>query len=1244
MRILAIRGCDLASLAGPFELDLKDGRLGESRIFLITGPVGAGKSTLLDALSVALFHRTPRLAATRQAKFDEVTADEARNLLRRGATHGYAEVDFQVDDGRRFRARWEVRRAQRHPDGVILKPSCSLVALETGKTRKKGLKETSSEIRRLLGLDFDQFRRSVLLAQGDFALFLNANSNERAALLERMTQTELYRRLSKAAFQRAKKEVSKADSLQQELHAVERVPSEETADLQRKLEDTDKQRDELEELLRTLHRQKDWFAHERQLRLGIGHAETELAEILEREPEFDELKKELLLTETALSLAPWFSAVDELQGQAEVLTAGLETQKEAAEQAREKWEEAEQAVEQAGQALQAAELSRKANEPAIEEALRLDEQLRFANQAVQDADDRCRQASEKRTAAEASLLSARERTSQLQQRIEALEEFQNSSGDRAGLFTEKGYWLEQISQYEKTRQDEATKRQYLDSLSAVIEDLRKKESGVAGELATESSEIERLEAASVALEAEIGALGPDRLVRQQEELQKRQEAAAALERSNVELRALLAEVQRNQSEREEAVQDSATARNLAAETGSRLPALEAAAAEAERAWKTSLASRQADIDQLRSELRRGTPCPVCGALDHPWASIQEASLDNLVDTSSKRHAALAQELAVLRGRRAQQEAHLAQLQAVIRRTDQRLSSLKVGRDKLRATIDEGARQLGLSDSDSASQALAAAKSRLESIARELRLAQDKEAVLRSTVEQLRSRRRVYEKHRALHGKVQTDLSVAMARETSVTALLAGLAQAREKLGIKLSIAFACMPDLTSQSADPGAEELGHNLPLLDEDCKTFRRVFETQAEDWKERMKLLDETRQQAAGAEAEVEFREREIAQAAAACTETQADLAARQRQVIELADKRGQLFEGRSVADVRLTLDQQVELARQSRRSAELNLEAANVEVMRLETTIGSNADHAQTNTERLAARQAALDRKLKKRDLTEQNARQLALRGEEWCRQTSDAISEFENQRARASERLKERTRQLSTYERTRPERDCEAVERLFQEIAGQRKELDFLYDDIKGRLADAQSAEDRINALTEKLVAQEEEGRVWIELGELIGSADGKAFRNFAQRYTLQLLIEHANEHLGDLKPRYRLEKCPDGSGDPLGIMVVDQDMGDERRPVTTLSEGESFLVSLALALGLASLQARNVRLESLFIDEGLGTLDSASLHTVLSALEAVQLQDRQIGVISHVDGLAEYFPAEVRVVPVGMGASRVEIAG
>ena len=181
MKILAIRGSNLASLAEPFEIDLTAAPLRAAPIFMITGPVGAGKSTLLDALSVALFHRAPRLLEAGKAKAEKLPAADTRHLLRRGAKEGFAEADFQADDGARYRARWEVRRARGQTNGAVEKPSCKLFSLDTGELLIRGLTKTASEVARLLGLDFRQFQRSVLLPQGEFASFLKADPNERGA-------------------------------------------------------------------------------------------------------------------------------------------------------------------------------------------------------------------------------------------------------------------------------------------------------------------------------------------------------------------------------------------------------------------------------------------------------------------------------------------------------------------------------------------------------------------------------------------------------------------------------------------------------------------------------------------------------------------------------------------------------------------------------------------------------------------------------------------------------------------------------------------------------------------------------------------------------------------------------------------------------------------------------------------------------------------------------------------------------
>ncbi|MGF1469507.1 MAG: AAA family ATPase, partial [Sandaracinaceae bacterium] len=214
MRILAIRGANLASLEGAFEVPLDDGPLARAGVFAICGPTGAGKSTLLDAMCLALFDSVPRLAGGRRARYgrpeeeggDRLTVADPRSLLRRGAGRGYAEVDFRGVDGRDYRARWEVRRARHRADGRLQPSAMSLRDLAEDRLVGHLKTEVRSEVEARLGLTFDQFRRSVLLAQGDFATFLEADAKSRADLLERMTGTEIYGRISAEAFARAGRE------------------------------------------------------------------------------------------------------------------------------------------------------------------------------------------------------------------------------------------------------------------------------------------------------------------------------------------------------------------------------------------------------------------------------------------------------------------------------------------------------------------------------------------------------------------------------------------------------------------------------------------------------------------------------------------------------------------------------------------------------------------------------------------------------------------------------------------------------------------------------------------------------------------------------------------------------------------------------------------------------------------------------------------------------------------------------
>ncbi len=198
---------------------------------------------------------------------------------------------------------------------------------------------------------------------------------------------------------------------------------------------------------------------------------------------------------------------------------------------------------------------------------------------------------------------------------------------------------------------------------------------------------------------------------------------------------------------------------------------------------------------------------------------------------------------------------------------------------------------------------------------------------------------------------------------------------------------------------------------------------------------------------------------------------------------------------------------------------------------------------------------------------------------------------------------------------------------------------------GALSERLRADDEMRRahtdLLQQLEAQQAVVDHWKALDALIGSSDGRVFRRFAQSLTLELLLAWANGHLRELAPRYQLIRA---EGTDLGLQVIDRDMGDELRSVASLSGGECFLTSLALALALSSLSTRDTRVETLFIDEGLGTLDAETLEVALHTLDQLQASGRQIGLISHVPALAARIGVQVAVRPVGGGLSRVEVQG
>ena len=220
MRILAIRGENLASLARPFELDLTAEPLAGAGLFAITGETGSGKSTILDALCLALYGVYPRVAVGRQENVPdpsgkELSISDGRAILRRGAAAGFAEVDFVGQDGIGYRARWAVARARGKANGRLQPPQRSLKRLADDSAVADGITSVLKVVEERTDLTFEQFRRTVLLAQGDFDAFLLAEERERADLLEKVTGTEIYGSISTRVRQGTDQLHREMDSLEQ---------------------------------------------------------------------------------------------------------------------------------------------------------------------------------------------------------------------------------------------------------------------------------------------------------------------------------------------------------------------------------------------------------------------------------------------------------------------------------------------------------------------------------------------------------------------------------------------------------------------------------------------------------------------------------------------------------------------------------------------------------------------------------------------------------------------------------------------------------------------------------------------------------------------------------------------------------------------------------------------------------------------------------------------------------------------
>ncbi len=1130
MRFLRLEILNLASLDNPEGevIEFEKGPLGRSNIFSIVGATGSGKSTILDALCLALYDRTPRFTrrlGERKSDFTVIGGEkdaaalssrDTRNILTRGRKEGYSKLTFIANDGKTYRAQWSVEKKRVKYE----KPRTSLWEISE---RDGVVTETECDwdsIPEKVGLDFEQFLNTVVLAQGAFARFLKSNEAERVSLLEKLLGNEgrfadiaiAIKQSKDEAMQELTKLCAECDAYRGSLLEESEVESlkVELSHLKEHLSDLKNRRKQLEDGLR-------WYAGLDSLKKELADAESVVESLARQWVEFAADNSKLRIHDDARSAFPIVSDIRRVCKVIAELTAGLV---EMEENILRKKAEIQQNIAHQQELDKAAEEARMAckNKAQVIVAGRQSKTL------ITEIEKGIKDLKKELTEAETSLNKIcrdeednRKRVKTLKDNLESADkkllDYNNQKGDvyqayetRIAEYTVK---IEELNSYQN-KVEITTLRNEKGEVDASIKDLQQLLDGS-----------ERRQAIAVLLAAH----------RKDEEECKQQLEGLCSRRDVIEIQC------------KELEKEIMTLSNLYTLTVS-------------DNW-----------EQHRHNLHEGEKCPLCGSESHPYI------LDNSLYASV-----------------------VSEMDELLNSKREKYSS---GRDKF-AELSE---QVGKCER------------RLGSLEGSIKLLVEEDADKALEMGDILHRREI-----SLFDKqnVADSLVSYQEREKQLDDEIRGYGTRQEELTKLSELRHKEQSELTQKSA-----EWGKTIQGMNEECGRIKAEISV-AENLKEVLS------RNLADAKIKLELVENKLKSREEECNQ--------EKEKLSLA------LDGQDPDELEKSLNYNRDRSENEARKHKDKMETSQNELSRLQGEYASKQKFRDEEIEREGALKLALDSWLVEYNADAEKLGELDYDAliaiidsdTDW-----DALRERKEtliQNRAAAHSLCERSRKrMDTHVVSKPEMDVEQIMSAIKEIDSDKSaEREMAVRVLIEKHERAEGDLGRSAALLKEATAVYED---WKEIADAVGG-DGKMLRLLSQCYALGFLIEHANAEIRRFNKRYELVQVKNS----LDIRVIDHDLADDVRAVTSLSGGETFIVSLGLALGLSSLSSRNISFDNLFIDEGFGTLDHETLATVIDSLAALQMsQGKKVGVISHTEAMSERIPTQIRVVKKGSsGSSRIEI--
>ncbi|GAA3955761.1 AAA family ATPase [Hymenobacter algoricola] len=1144
MKILRVRFLNLNSLRGEHEVDFGASPLADAGLFAITGPTGAGKTTILDAITLALYGQVPR---------HEGNGPE--QVMSHGTGESWAEVEFQVN-GQLYRSKWSQYRARKNPDGKLQDSRMELSeqpkpTAETGEISpawpllESYKSKVPAKVAELSGLEYRQFLRSVLLAQGDFTKFLKSSPGERAQLLEKITDTKKYSDISRAAFERSKHEAQQVESLRLGLAGVTLLSAEEVTALEAEVAGLHQQLQLTQAGQQRLSDAHTWLRQLDDLTARQQRGQQRLLALAAEAETLQPVRQRLAGHEQALPFrTPWallqqadrqLGALHQETEQLALQLPQLQSQLLAVRTAR----------DAARRAHDAAAAARETREPQLREAENLDQtisqqihQLDEKRKAYDQQNAECKRLTEELHATEI-------RTRQAREQLTTTRDWLQRNAPRAEMVDVFAAFTGLIQDWDRLR----TEAGQVDGRVALL----------TKRLTT--LQLEEQQAAAAA-----------RTARQHLDAQQQQLQLAAATRDE-RLRQLHHHVQ-----------------NLRRELGDK---------EAHRETQRQLVLAQQLIlshEEARQQLRPQAPCPLCGALEHPYA----------VGVLGFTNEGLARE-------QAQVEVLTQEAYA------------------LNARVNHLNTFLNLLENAGGDLHRVAANIPLQLLTPALEEALPAES--RALVRQFKEL-----EQQQVDGEKQ-------------------LAQAISEQQAALKAQATARHDL--QEAQLQLKEVGEQLPTVESQLKSLLsnfglaftgengaamqaqlRALET---EFKTRQAEFNKANEQAEVGQALGEKLTRDERAVRAWLKENKQDVVDHYQAIERQKAERQALLPEPDVAQVRRQLEQASRAADQLRQQTDQQFQQHETALTLATEKLRQREQDARQQQQHRQQQHAQLVTDLGAAGLPPDPAALVALLlPDAEGRRLAEQLQTHDQAVAATQHSLTDAAQQLQQAQaRTLTTDSVETVAGQLQTISQQLAGLNQQLGQRQERLHGHHSGLERHAVLATALEKQQQQTRRWRQLTELIGSADGKKFSEFAQGLTLARLVDLANRHLHRLTDRYRILRNPQ---EHLDLLIVDDYQAGSSRSMNSLSGGESFLVSLALALGLSELAGRKTQIDTLFIDEGFGTLDPDTLDIALSALETLQGTGKTIGIISHVEALKERVSTQISVRKGAGGVSTLRVVG